>query len=391
MGIAQYTDERLRHWLNSDQPSRERLCIAILALDRSFSDIKPRRPNGGPDGSRDIECYRGPDLCYGAVGFLNDVSDSPKDKRDIKKKFSDDLNAALEENKKLKAFVFFTNVDLTPGEIDKLKQWAISKGVSFVEIYWRERIRLVLDTPDGFAFRYQFLSIKLSDAEQSSFFSRFGKDLEELVTGGFNRLEKKIDFTEFKRWQTGAIRKINLQILFKELEPSLRKGPEHFRVCLEMQSVYHEKRSIFIGGQDDYYRSDKGEWYFGSKTFFFKQRNGNVKESWIPQGVRAFGGHVDSINFGVRWLPISDILAAEFEGLSFHFHFTDNLTDRIAKVKFSIDSYIFIDREIRFGSIDYVRPSIDWPAQLTKEQEEIKWRYCDFGWVPFDRLPKIGE
>ena len=98
MDTARQTDERLRHALNADQPSRERLCTALLALDRNFSDIRPRRPEGGPDGGRDIECLRGPNVCFGAVGFVNNASDSPKDKKDIKKKFKSDLLSAIKQN-----------------------------------------------------------------------------------------------------------------------------------------------------------------------------------------------------------------------------------------------------------------------------------------------------
>ena len=391
MDTARQTDERLRYALNSNQPSRERLCMAVLALDRNFSDIKPRRPEGGPDGSRDIECNRGPNLCFGAVGFINNVSDSPGDKRKIKKKFADDLDAALKQNKDLKAFVFFTNVDLTPSEIKKLKQSAEAKGISFVDIYWRERIRHALDGPEGLAIRYQYLSIPLSEAEQASFFSRFGKDLERLVTGRFERLEKKIDLIEFARWQAGRIRSVNLHVIFKELEKSKRSEPEHFRVCLELQGVEREKRSIILGGQDDYWESSDGGWYLGTKTFFFRQRFGKIEESWIPQGPRLGGGYVSGLHFGVKWLPVSEILAAEFDNLSLHFHFTENLLDRIAKVKFTIDSYVFIDRGIRLGRIDYIKPSLGWPSPLTEEQEKAKWRFCDFGGIRFDELLKIED
>ena len=65
--------------------------------------------------------------------------------------------------------------------------------------------------------------------------------------------------------------------------------------------------------------------------------------------------------------------------------------DRIAKVKFTIDSYVFIDREIRLGSIDYVGPGLGWPNPLTEEQANVKWRFCNFGRIQFDNLPKIED
>ncbi len=391
MDVARITDERLRHALNSDQPSRERLCMAILALDRNYSEIRPRRPEGGPDGGRDIECLRGPDLCFGAVGFLNNVSDSAADKRKIKRKFADDLDAARKENRDAKAFVFFTNVDLTPSEVAQLKQSAQARGISFVDVYWRERMRHALDGSEGLAIRYQYLSIPMSEAEQASFFSRFGQDLERLVTGRFERLEKKIDLLEFARWQAGRIRSLNLHVVFKAAEESKRSQPEHFRICLELQSVVHEKRSVILGGQDDYWESGDGHWYLGTRTFFFRQRYGRIEESWIPQGPRVGGGFIGGLHFGVKWLPVSEVLAAEFDDLSLNFHFTENLLDRIARVKFAVDSYVFLDSELHQSNVDYIKPSLGWPSPLTEEQAQVNWRFCDFGWVRYDRLPRIKE
>ena len=54
MSVTKLTEERLRTWA-LNQADRERLCLGILALDIRFSNIKPRRSKGGPDGARDIE------------------------------------------------------------------------------------------------------------------------------------------------------------------------------------------------------------------------------------------------------------------------------------------------------------------------------------------------
>src|SRR5271156_4939384 len=90
------TDERLKSRLNNDQVSRERMCAAILPLDRSYSQVQPRRPEGGPDGGRDIQAIRnGRTEVWGAVGFQNSVTDSADDKRQAKKKFKDDVDVAL--------------------------------------------------------------------------------------------------------------------------------------------------------------------------------------------------------------------------------------------------------------------------------------------------------
>lgn len=160
MGIPQETDERLRSWLDSNQLARERLCQAILSLDKRFIDVRPRHPRGGPDGGRDLEAtFQDGRGVLAAVGFLNSVSDSPTEKQIIKKKFKSDLGAALKAENSLRIFVFFTNVSLALGEKRTLKEWANSKGIEVLDLFDRERIRIALDGTDGFAARHQYLSI----------------------------------------------------------------------------------------------------------------------------------------------------------------------------------------------------------------------------------------
>ena len=66
------TDERLKSYLDTNQLGREQMCLAVLAIDKRFSDVRPRNPRGGPDGGRDIEAvFRQAQLAYAAVGFVN--------------------------------------------------------------------------------------------------------------------------------------------------------------------------------------------------------------------------------------------------------------------------------------------------------------------------------
>lgn len=180
------TEERLRSWLDSDQASRERLCVGILLFDKRFTEVKPRRPKGGPDGAHDIEAkYKHQDAVWGAIGFRNSVNDSSEDKKWVKKKFRTDVENAKRRKEDLWGFVFFTNVDLTPGEVTKLEQHAKAKGISFVEVFYRERLRVELDKPIGIALRSQCLEIEPSHAENASFLAEFGADLKSLVVQGF--------------------------------------------------------------------------------------------------------------------------------------------------------------------------------------------------------------
>jgi hypothetical protein len=373
--IARLTNERLRTALNGDQPSRERMCLAVLARDRNYSDVPPRRPEGGPDGGRDIQAVRDSQLCFGAVGFLNSVSDSPQDTNAIKKKFRGDVSIAISTVPKPRSFVFFTNVDMTPGEVEELRSWGVSQGLSFVDIYWRERICQVLDSPEGLAIRYQYLSIPLSEAEQASFFSRFGIDLEHLVRGGFDSLERKIDGLEFAHWKDGTIREVELELGFRKYEESRRESREHFRVFLELQSVCSEKRSIIMGGRDDFWSAGNlGGWYFGTKCFFWRQREPQGDSVWIPQGIRAGGGIVGSVRLGVHWFPRSPVAAEEFRNLHFHLLVTETLINRLAFVQLVIDSYVFVNMRLEDAKWEKGQPGFDWPELLTADEAAVEWR-----------------
>ena len=363
------------------------MCLGVLALDRNYSDIRPRRPEGGPDGGYDIECKRLGEKCFGAVGFKNSVSDSLQDKKDIRKKFKDDVGTARQADGTVKAFVFFCNVDFTPGELEELERFARGYDFSHVDIYWRERLRHALDGVDGLALRFQYLGIKLTDAEQAAFFARFGKELEDLLHGRFNRIEHRLDEIEFARWKAGCIRSLELKLRFNNYIESEYEHPEHFRVALELQGVMHEKRSIILGGRDDFWPANDEKFYFGTKTFFWREQVGKIKDSWIPASTRVGGGMVGGITLGIRWRPVSPILAVEFEGLYPHFHFTENLADRLDHLRFTIDDYVFLDWKFSPDDLQPYKPYLGWPDELTDAELSIGWLYKDLGYVSFDRAP----
>jgi len=188
------TDQLLKSYLDANQLGRERMCLALLAIDKRFSDVRPRHPRGGPDGGRDIEAiYRQDQTAYGAVGFINEANDSAEQKRRIEDKFRQDLAAALAADPKPTVFVFFTNLNFTIGEKATLTSEATAAGISHSEIFDRERMRISLDSPDGFAIRFQYLNKPLSPEEQATFFARWGDDIQSVVSTGFQRLERTLN------------------------------------------------------------------------------------------------------------------------------------------------------------------------------------------------------
>jgi hypothetical protein len=294
----------------------------------------------------------------------------------------------MKADPKPRAFVFFTNVDLTPAEVEELTSWGVAQGLSFVDFYWRERIRQVLDSPEGLAIRHQYLGMNMSEAEQASFFSRFGNDLERLMQGRLDTIERKIDGFEFGQWKAGTIRELSLELRFKQYEDSSRQRQEHFRVFLELQSVCGEHRSIALGGRDSFWPNGKGGWYFGTRTFFWRESVPQSGSVWIPPGVLVGGGIIGSIHFRPQWRPRSPILAEEFRGLSFHLHLTENIIARLASVEFSIDKYVFVRRRLDEARWENARPTLAWPERLSKEEEAVEWRMLEhFGWLDLERAP----
>ena len=197
MNGPRFTEERLRHHLDSNQVMRERLCLAILPLLGAYTRERPRRPKGGPDGGRDIEAvYEGSVTVWGAVGFRNGGGNDDVARREAEAKFSSDIDRALTENPTLPGFVFFTNVDLTPGRIDHLKQLTTSKGLTVVDVFDIESLRHILDSPEGLIARLQYLEIPMSTTEQITLVNKFGTQLQNAVLARFDRVERTLSQME---------------------------------------------------------------------------------------------------------------------------------------------------------------------------------------------------
>ncbi|WP_437532188.1 hypothetical protein WME79_04145 [Sorangium sp. So ce726] len=252
MATPQETEERLRTW-TLGQAERERLCLGLLALDERFSNVRPRRPKGGPDGGRDIEAVLdGSHLVWGGVGFRNNAIDSHDDKTWVRDKFRADVDKALAECADLYGFVFFTNIDLTPAEVGDLEAYARKARLKFVEIFYRERLRIGLDSPKGLAYRYQYLRLSMSDAEQAAFFAQLGGRIEELLTGRFDQVDQQLARIEFLHECEKPVRHVaGVVTLDGGYSPS---DLGHFRFLFIVTKVGSEDPAptLYVGGRDAY-------------------------------------------------------------------------------------------------------------------------------------------
>lgn len=227
MNGPRLTEERLRYHLDTNQPMRERMCLAILPLLGPYTSEQPRRPKGGPDGGRDIEAlYQGQIPVWGAVGFKNGGGSDEATRDEIEVKFKSDLTRALEENTSLRGFVFFTNVDLTPSRKEALIRYAHSKNITHVEIFDIERIRHILDSPEGLIARLQYLDISMSPTEQAVLVGKFGNQLQQAVTARFDRVERTLAQMErFLSFQKPILR-VDVYIELSEQTTSSVLGEE---------------------------------------------------------------------------------------------------------------------------------------------------------------------
>ena len=253
--MAYNTDERLKSYLDTNQLSREQMCRAIFGIDRRFTDVLPRHPRGGPDGGRDIVAtYQKEQKAYGAVGFANQANDSDKQKRTIRKKFKDDVKNALTTEEKPDVFVFLTNINFTTGEKDELISIAKNEGFKYCDVMDRERLRIILDSHDGFSIRFQFLGLPLSEAEQASFFAKWGDDINSIISSGFQNVEKKLNRILFLQEASEVLSTLTFVLQLNRIYEASEIG--HFRAFIDMylKEPKHNIFGILFGSSDRSYR-----------------------------------------------------------------------------------------------------------------------------------------
>ena len=379
------SEERLRTWLDATQLERERLCAAILPLLGPYAHVQLRRPKGGPDQSRDLEALINNSLpVWGAVGFRNQVSDSREDKQWVKKKFKNDLVAAKTENPHLTAFVFFTNIDLRPAEIRSLKEHAVKSGVSHCEVFYRERIRQILDSVQGMPYRLQYLSVQMSMEEQLAFFNAFGADLRTLLETQHHSVDKRLNALDF--WlasvrplrQFWIIIQLDRQYSFEELG--------HFRFSLKLGSV-PSRHAAVIAGRDHVIRhkDENGEVSTALGTMTFVQRDTLAaplvfgSSVWIARRSRLiFGADLFSIGV-VKHLD-------ELNHIRFDFSTASSLAERATSILLIGNRYELADLK-KYDAREQVRGEAitDWPGPLTEKEKQVPLYFYGIGEINFDR------
>jgi fido (protein-threonine AMPylation protein) len=156
------TETALREW-RSGSTQAERLAAGLLRLEK-FANIEPQAPIGGGDGGADILCDRGRYRWVCAVYFPPTVQTFTG----VETKFLGDLEKAQTHSRN--GFVFITNQRLTRGERQSLVD-AAARVNHEADIYDVERMRGILDSPEGYGLRVSYLRISMTTEEQVAFFA----------------------------------------------------------------------------------------------------------------------------------------------------------------------------------------------------------------------------
>lgn len=175
------TETELRDWRHGST-NAERLCAGILGIS-GFVDIDPQAPIGGPDDKKDILARRDGGRYVGAVYFPA----TPQSFTSIKEKFLGDRQGV--ERHDADGFVFLVNQPLTLGQRKDLQEL----GEPIDEIFHLERLRLALDSPQGYGLRLQFLGQAMTPEEQISFFSTLQEDLTKRLLANQRTADSKLD------------------------------------------------------------------------------------------------------------------------------------------------------------------------------------------------------
>lgn len=385
MSDPRLTEERLKSWLDTNQPQRERLCVHLLPLLGDYTNVTPRRPKGGPDGARDIQAVFNNSLdVWGAVGFQNTADDSKENKKWVAKKFKDDLSVALKKKADLQGFVFFTNVDLTPGEQQKLVTHSAKNGITHCGIFYRERLRQVLDSSEGMGYRLQYLQIEMSLEEQISFIEKLqetrSKELKSLNEQQ-DQINEQVHRLEFLNECVRPVHEVAVAVkLNKEYTP---EELGHFRIVAQIKRIYNPSPwpSLFIGGQDNYMtqqQGDKSTKIFGSKTMAWATEPNDT----IHSRSRIFQSTLktDSLWFNVplyRRAPFP--LVGDFDGTGYDIFVTKPLLDHLDVVAIIVNNFVLVElpRELivtaeEVGLSENNPPEL--PEELTEVEKEVPWQ-----------------
>lgn len=177
------TWRRLRDWDRGQAPS-ERLSAHILRAE-GYESIDPSHPLGGQDGLKDIVYVKDKEKYIGASYF-------PRGQQNIAgitAKFMKDLEGVPKNG--AKGLAFITNQEIILAERDDFTKRA---APIFLDLFHLERIVSILDSPQFYGIRLEYLDIEMTKEEQLAFLATVSQ-----VTGQLNEIVSYMKKSEIIR------------------------------------------------------------------------------------------------------------------------------------------------------------------------------------------------
>jgi hypothetical protein len=312
---------------------------------------------------------------WGGVGFRNNAIDSTEDKKWSIEKFQSDISGARSALPDLLGFVFFTNIDLTPAEVTEYENIARSYGFQHIDIFYRERLRIALDSPRGLALRYQHLGIPLSEAEQAAFFSEYGSQLEAILHRGFSQVDARLKRLEFYHDSSLRLDAIELFVeLTREFSPD-ELG--HFRILVEFIDLHEPEPhpTLWLACRDaysSYVSNGVATPLIGTRSLSWCR---NPDEKLQDTVFCASQLTTNSLNAGVgvhRRGPFRVLADLDKKNLSIYV--SENLYDKIAAIYVSANEYWLAGAPAEmFVPLDS-QPLAKWIESLTNEEAAQQWK-----------------
>jgi len=161
------TWRRLLEW-DKDSAAAERLAGQVLRLD-GYRAIDPVHPLGGPDGLKDIVCERAATKWVAAAYFPR----GQQSVKDMTDKLLHDVGGVAANGAAGLAFV--TNQEVRLAERRAL---ADACGSASLDLLHLERVSSILDAPQSYGVRLEFLDIEMTKEEQLAFIASRDSVLE---------------------------------------------------------------------------------------------------------------------------------------------------------------------------------------------------------------------
>ena len=302
---------------------------------------------------------------WGAVGFRDAVTDSPEDRRWVARKFCDDLQAALTENPTLNAFVFFTNVELTSAEEDALIREGKERGLGYVEVFTRKRLRILLDNPAALRLPIQELSVPMSESAWASFLGRFGAQLQRLMLTQLEAVEQHLARLEFFKDCANPLNEAGVFVQLRHGRSPHEIG--HFRILVQIMSIQSPDPSPTLclssrDGDPIWERGDEEGRIVGVKSRLWSRNPEGEIRAAVPSKQR---GHPSPANL------LGTL--GDLDQRHLFVYITKPLFERIRGIGVQVNNYVlaFVDRE-SLVPID-TDPLIPWPEPLTDRERAVPW------------------